>query len=139
MDRRASSNLVQAQVTQRRRFCLDLGRQKTASLATRCSANFKNVRIISVELKRKGQVYERPPIVREAQLFVTNSIVQEFRTIDMERAARDSVLVFPSMSTLVRSTDRKRIVVADCGTHQQWSLPVEANGHAIEVTGFGVK
>src|SRR5229473_2763216 len=98
MNRRASINLVQSQVTQRHRFCLHLGRQQTPSLATRCSANFKNVCVISVELKRKGQIYERQPIVREAQL-----------------------------------------LVADCGTQQQWSLPVEANGHAIEVTGFGVK
>src|SRR5712672_4594375 len=139
MDRRASSNLVQSQVTQRHRFYLHLGRQKTASLATRCSADFKNVRVISVELKRKGQICERQPIVREAQLLIADSIVQEFGAIDMERAARDSVPVF-SLNVHIRKVHRQeRIVVADCGTQQQWSLPVEANGHAIEVTAFGVK
>src|SRR5258708_2950046 len=139
MDRRASSNLVQSQVTQGHRFCLHLGRQKTASLATRCSANFKNVRVISVELKRKGQIYERQPIVREAQLLVADALVQEFRAIDMERAARDSVVVF-SLNIHIRKVHRQeRIVVADCRTQEQWSLPVEANGHAVEATPFGWK
>src|SRR6202043_2142162 len=113
------------QVTQRRPFCLPPGREKTASLATRCSANFKNVRVISVEVKRKGQIYERQPIVRKAQLLVADSIVQEFRAIDMQRAARDSVLVF-SLNVHVRKVHRQeRVVVADCGTQQLGSLPVE--------------
>src|SRR5207302_5803071 len=128
LDSSASSYSVQPTVGQGDGSGIQHGILPLSAPGTINAANFKNIRVVGVELQGNRNLDRAQAEIRDSHLFVASVLIEEFRTGDQQRSPRDLSITGAIDIYIGEISCEQRIVFSNRGAEQQRAGSIDEKG-----------